>query len=64
MWALLIERLKTAGPLRQCENCGRMISGKGGRRFCSRKENLECHRERGRLRREKHKRGKKVECED
>ena len=35
MWALLLDRLSGAQPFRMCERCGKLISGRGHKRFCS-----------------------------
>jgi hypothetical protein len=46
MWALLLDRLKAAQPLRKCERCGRLISGKADKRFCSATDDPVCYRDR------------------
>lgn len=42
MWALLLDRLQAAQPYRTCERCGRLISGRGHKRFCSSEDNPDC----------------------
>lgn len=46
MWALLLDRLSSAQPCRSCERCGRLISGRGHKRFCSVSDNPVCFRAR------------------
>jgi hypothetical protein len=44
MWALLLDRLSAARPYRTCERCGKLLSGRGHKRFCSAADNPECFR--------------------
>ena len=42
MWALLLDRLQAAQPYRTCKGCGKLISGRGHKIYCSEAENPEC----------------------
>lgn len=42
MWALLLDRLSNAQPYWACKRCGKLISGRGHKRFCSPDDDLEC----------------------
>ena len=46
MWALLLGRLSAAQPYRTCDRCGKLISGKRDKRFCSAEDDPDCHRAR------------------
>ena len=46
MWELLLEHLERARSLTTCRRCGRGISGKKGKQYCGRADNLECYRRR------------------
>jgi hypothetical protein len=46
MWALLLDRLNAAQTFRACERCGRLISGKAGKKFCSPTDDPDCYRAR------------------
>lgn len=48
MWALLINRLNASLSFRHCQRCGRLISGKANKIFCSEEDNCECYRKRKR----------------
>lgn len=41
-WTLLRDRLENQELFATCERCGRLISGKDGKRFCARSDDLEC----------------------
>ena len=42
MWALMLDRLSSDQPYWSCERCGRLISGRGHKRFCSQSDNPVC----------------------
>ena len=42
MWALLVDRLQGAQPYQTCKRCGKLISGRGHKLYCSAAENPEC----------------------
>jgi hypothetical protein len=46
MWALLVDRLQGAQPYRTCKRCGKLISGRGHKLYCSAAENPECFQDR------------------
>ena len=46
MWALLIDRLRAAQPYRTRKSCGKLISGRGHKLYCSAAENSECFQDR------------------
>lgn len=46
MWALLLDRLSSDQPYRSCERCGRLVSGRGHKRFCSALDNPACFHDR------------------
>jgi hypothetical protein len=41
-WTLLLDRLEAQRPFAVCERCGRIISGKAGKRFCGKVDDAEC----------------------
>ena len=41
-WALLLDRLEARRPFVICERCGRIISGKAGKKFCGKADDAEC----------------------
>jgi hypothetical protein len=41
-WALLLDRLEERQPFGICERCGRIITGKRGKRFCGKGEDGRC----------------------
>ncbi len=43
MWALLLDQLSMAQPFRMCERCGKLISGRGHKRFCSAEDDPDCY---------------------
>jgi hypothetical protein len=45
-WALLLERLQAQRAFGVCRQCGRIISGKETKRFCSESDDAECFRSR------------------
>jgi hypothetical protein len=45
-WTLLHDRLENQQLFATCERCGRLISGKDGKRFCARSDDLECFKKR------------------
>ncbi len=45
-WMLLLDRLDDNVSFRRCQRCGRFIEGIRIKKFCSGKDNPECHRER------------------
>lgn len=45
-WACLLERLEAGAAFRVCERCRRVNSGDARKRFCSLRDNPECHRAR------------------
>jgi hypothetical protein len=42
MWALLLDRLSSEQPFRYCERCGRRLSGKKHKRYCSVSDDPSC----------------------
>ena len=46
MLALFIERLSSSQSFLACENCGRAISGRSHKRFCSEEDDPACYRAR------------------
>jgi hypothetical protein len=46
LWALLLERLESGRGFVSCERCGRVISGKLGKRFCAASDDIVCFRAR------------------
>ena len=42
MWALLLDRLSKAQPFHACKRCGKLISGRGHKVYCSAEDNLDC----------------------
>jgi hypothetical protein len=58
-WELLSQHLESQQSL-ICERCGRMITGKKGKKFCGREDNLQCFRDRGRTNRRKQRRRKSL----
>lgn len=46
MWALLLDRLEDGRAFVSCERCGRIVSGKRGKRFCGPEDNPACFRAR------------------
>lgn len=54
MWALLLEQLERRRRFGHCEECGRVIPKRGGRRFCKRNENPDCVKRRARTRQGRH----------
>lgn len=52
-WALLIEWLEKFKPFSSCRNCGRLIQGKKGKKYCSRAENPDCYRHMQAIRKQK-----------
>jgi hypothetical protein len=45
-WSLLLDRLDSGAIFNSCENCGRTIPARSGKRFCGSKEDLVCYRAR------------------
>jgi hypothetical protein len=41
-WTLLLDHLEAQRPFAVCERCGRIISGKAGKRFCGKADDAEC----------------------
>jgi hypothetical protein len=41
-WALLLDRLEAQRPFAICDRCGRIISGKAGKKFCGKVDDAEC----------------------
>ncbi len=48
MWALLLDRLEAAQQFQHCKLCGRVISGRANKVYCSKADNPTCYRERRR----------------
>jgi hypothetical protein len=53
MWALLLDDLADGPRRRMCESCGRPIEGRKNKRFCTKKDSLECFEEQMRRRQRK-----------
>lgn len=45
-WILLLDRLQAGRPFGSCETCGRIISGKAGKQFCGKSDDIQCFRSR------------------
>jgi hypothetical protein len=45
-WTLLLDNLNVGQSFAQCENCGRLFSGKKGKRFCGENDDPQCFRKR------------------
>jgi hypothetical protein len=45
-WALLLEKLESRQSFSSCQNCGRLIQGKKGKRLCGSTDNLKCFSQR------------------
>jgi hypothetical protein len=45
-WILLLDRLQAGRPFVSCETCGRIISGKAGKQFCGKSDDIQCFRNR------------------
>lgn len=45
-WALLIEQLETGRRFNECYDCGRIIHGRKGKRYCGRVDDPACYRRR------------------
>jgi hypothetical protein len=45
-WTLLLDRLQAGRPFISCETCGRIISGKAGKQFCGKSDDIQCFRSR------------------
>lgn len=43
MWVLLLDRLSMTQPFRLCKRCGKLISGRRHKLFCSAEDNLDCY---------------------
>ena len=43
---LLLDRLQAGLPFVSCETCGRIISGKAGKQFCGKRDDIQCFRNR------------------
>jgi hypothetical protein len=46
LWWLLLDEIKQQASFVLCENCGKLIRGKRGKRFCSEKDGRTCIRQR------------------
>jgi hypothetical protein len=45
-WALLLDRLESGQLFHRCQKCGRTLSGRKGKKFCSQSDNPPCFAER------------------
>jgi hypothetical protein len=43
MWVLLLDRLSMTQPFRACKRCGKLISGRRHKLYCSAEDNLDCY---------------------
>lgn len=46
MWGLFLARLANTQPYWTCERCGKLISGRGHKRFCSAEDDPDCYQAR------------------
>jgi hypothetical protein len=45
-WTLLLDELERGRKYGSCKTCGRVFSGKRGKQFCGRADDMSCYRER------------------